>query len=66
VPAFRAGIPSVIRWEWGRRHRYNDDRGRARRGSKEVVIKDAGHIVNMEKPEIFNEVVLSFLRKQSP
>jgi pimeloyl-ACP methyl ester carboxylesterase len=30
------------------------------------VIKDAGHIVNMEKPEIFNEVVLSFLRKQSP
>jgi len=27
-----------------------------------VVIKDAGHMVNMEKPENFNDVVLSFLR----
>jgi pimeloyl-ACP methyl ester carboxylesterase len=35
-------------------------------GSKKVAIKDAGHMVNMEKPELFNEAVLSFLRQQSP
>ena len=35
-------------------------------GSKKVVIKGAGHMVNMEKPEEFNNVVLTFLRKQSP
>jgi pimeloyl-ACP methyl ester carboxylesterase len=33
-------------------------------GSKKVSIKDAGHMVNMEKPDIFNEAVLSFLRRQ--
>jgi len=33
-------------------------------GSKKVAIKDAGHMVNMEKPDIFNEAVLGFLRKQ--
>jgi pimeloyl-ACP methyl ester carboxylesterase len=32
-------------------------------GSKKVVIKGAGHIVNMERPEEFNEALLAFLRK---
>jgi len=32
-------------------------------GSRKVVIKDAGHMANMEKPGNFNDVVLSFLRK---
>jgi pimeloyl-ACP methyl ester carboxylesterase len=31
-------------------------------GSKKVVIKGAGHMVNMEKPKEFNEALLSFLR----
>jgi pimeloyl-ACP methyl ester carboxylesterase len=31
-------------------------------GAKKVVIKGAGHMVNMEKPEIFNDIVLNFLR----
>ncbi|HWE36202.1 MAG TPA: alpha/beta fold hydrolase [Isosphaeraceae bacterium] len=35
-------------------------------GSRKVSIEDAGHMVNMEKPEVFNEVVLGFLRKQDP
>jgi len=35
-------------------------------GSRKVVIKGAGHMVNMEKPENFNEVVLGFLREQAP
>jgi len=35
-------------------------------GSKKVAIKDAGHMVNLEKPDVFNDVVLKFLRKQSP
>jgi pimeloyl-ACP methyl ester carboxylesterase len=34
------------------------------RGAKKVSIKGAGHMVNMEKPDIFNEAVLSFLRQQ--
>jgi pimeloyl-ACP methyl ester carboxylesterase len=34
------------------------------RGSKKVVIEGAGHMVNMEKHEKFNEVVLSFLQAQ--
>lgn len=33
-------------------------------GSKKVVIKGAGHIVNMEKPEEFNEALLAFLAKK--
>jgi len=33
-------------------------------GSKKVAIKDAGHMVNMEKPDAFNDAVLSFLRDQ--
>jgi pimeloyl-ACP methyl ester carboxylesterase len=32
-------------------------------GSKKVVIKGAGHMVNMEKPEEFNEALLAFLGK---
>ncbi len=35
-------------------------------GSRKVVIEGAGHMVNMEKPDAFNEAVLSFLRRQSP
>ena len=33
-------------------------------GSKKVVIEDAGHMVNMERPDAFNEAVLGFLRQQ--
>ncbi|HEV3122890.1 MAG TPA: alpha/beta fold hydrolase, partial [Isosphaeraceae bacterium] len=33
-------------------------------GAKKVVIKNAGHMVNMEQPAEFNEAVLTFLRKQ--
>jgi pimeloyl-ACP methyl ester carboxylesterase len=33
-------------------------------GSNKVAITGAGHMVNMEKPELFNEAVLSFLRRQ--
>jgi pimeloyl-ACP methyl ester carboxylesterase len=33
-------------------------------GSKKVVIRGAGHMVNMEKPDAFNEAVLSFLLGQ--
>ncbi len=35
-------------------------------GSRKVVIRGAGHMVNMEKPDDFNEAVLSVLREQSP
>ena len=31
-------------------------------GSKFNVVKGAGHLINIEKPEIFNKYVLSFLR----
>jgi len=33
-------------------------------GAKKVSIKDAGHMVNMEQPDNFNEAILSFLREQ--
>ncbi|TAL27361.1 MAG: alpha/beta fold hydrolase [Nitrospirae bacterium] len=33
-------------------------------GAKKVIISGAGHVVNMEKPEEFNRVVLDFLSKQ--
>ncbi|MCL6578792.1 MAG: alpha/beta hydrolase [Candidatus Bathyarchaeota archaeon] len=33
------------------------------RGAKKIVIKGAGHIVNMEKPKEFNQTVLNFLEK---
>jgi pimeloyl-ACP methyl ester carboxylesterase len=33
------------------------------RGSKKVIIKGAGHMVNMEQPDEFNRVVLAFLGK---
>jgi pimeloyl-ACP methyl ester carboxylesterase len=32
--------------------------------AKKVVIEGAGHMVNMEKPEEFNRIVLDFLRSQ--
>jgi pimeloyl-ACP methyl ester carboxylesterase len=32
-------------------------------GSKKVVIKGAGHMVNMEQPDAFNEALLAFLGK---
>ena len=35
-------------------------------GSEKQVISGAGHIVNMEKPQEFNQVVLSFLEKRNP
>ena len=31
-------------------------------GSKLVVIDDAGHLMNMEQPEVFNDAMLDFLR----
>ena len=31
--------------------------------AKMVIIKDAGHMTNLEKPEIFNKAVLEFLLK---
>jgi pimeloyl-ACP methyl ester carboxylesterase len=33
------------------------------RGSKKVVLKGVGHMVNMERPEAFNEALLGFLGK---
>jgi len=33
--------------------------------SKKKIIKDAAHMVNMEKPELFNRIVLDFLSKIS-
>jgi pimeloyl-ACP methyl ester carboxylesterase len=35
-------------------------------GSEKQVIPGAGHIVNMEKPEEFNQIVLGFLEKRNP
>jgi pimeloyl-ACP methyl ester carboxylesterase len=32
------------------------------RNSQLEVINDAGHLMNMEQPEVFNKAVLSFLR----
>ena len=32
-------------------------------GSQKIVIKGAGHMVNMEKPDMFNEALLTFLGK---
>jgi pimeloyl-ACP methyl ester carboxylesterase len=34
------------------------------RGSKKVTIEGAGHMVNMERPDLFNGAVLGFLREQ--
>jgi pimeloyl-ACP methyl ester carboxylesterase len=33
------------------------------KGSAFVEIKDAGHLCNIEKPELFNKAVLAFLEK---
>jgi pimeloyl-ACP methyl ester carboxylesterase len=35
-------------------------------GAKKASIKGAGHMVNMERPDAFNEAVLGFLREQAP
>ncbi len=35
------------------------------KGSKLMVIEDAGHLMNMERPEIFNEWLLRFLKTVS-
>ena len=32
------------------------------RGSQLEIIKDAGHLMNMEQPEVFNRMVIEFLR----
>jgi 3-oxoadipate enol-lactonase len=34
--------------------------------ARKVVIKNAGHMVNMEQPELFTDAVLEFLNKQQP
>lgn len=34
-------------------------------GSRRVVIPDAGHLIHLEKPDLFNETVLAFLRPPS-
>ena len=36
------------------------------KGAKKVSIKGAGHMVNMESPDAFNEAVLGFLRNREP
>jgi pimeloyl-ACP methyl ester carboxylesterase len=33
-------------------------------GAKKIVIKSAGHLVPMEKPEEFNRIALEFLREK--
>ncbi len=33
------------------------------KGSKLVIIPNAGHMVNMEKPKLFNQLVLNFLKE---
>jgi 3-oxoadipate enol-lactonase len=33
------------------------------KGSRKIVVKGAGHMVNMERPEEFNAAVLGFLGK---
>jgi pimeloyl-ACP methyl ester carboxylesterase len=35
---------------------------RSIKGSQLVVIDDAGHLMNLEQPEVFNETMLDFLR----
>jgi len=30
-------------------------------GSKKVTIKDAGHMMNMDKPEEFNQLITDFI-----
>ena len=30
-------------------------------GSKKIVIEDAGHIMNMDKPEEFNQLITDFI-----
>jgi pimeloyl-ACP methyl ester carboxylesterase len=35
------------------------------KGSQLVVIDDAGHLMNMERPEVFNHAMLDFLNRNS-
>ena len=35
-------------------------------GAEIAVISSVAHMVNMEKPEVFNEIVLEFLAKTLP
>lgn len=35
-------------------------------GSRRVVISDAGHLIHLEKPDLFNETVLKFLQPAEP
>jgi len=35
-------------------------------GSKLLVIENAGHLMNMEQPEVFNEAVLDFITTIKP
>ena len=35
-------------------------------GAEKVVIPDAAHLVQLEQPEVFNQTVLDFLRRQRP
>ena len=35
-------------------------------GSRRVVISDAGHLIHLEKPDLFNETLLTFLRPGGP
>ena len=34
-------------------------------GARLEIIPDAGHMTNIEKPELFNRIVLDFLRDQA-
>ncbi len=35
-------------------------------GAQKTILPDTAHLPNMEKPELFNRVVLEFLRKNHP
>lgn len=35
-------------------------------GARRVVIPGAGHLIHLEKPDLFNETVLTFLRPDDP
>jgi pimeloyl-ACP methyl ester carboxylesterase len=35
-------------------------------GAELVIMKGAGHLPNIERPERFNEILLDFLKRRSP
>jgi pimeloyl-ACP methyl ester carboxylesterase len=43
-----------------------DQLARAIPKARKVILPDMGHMANMEKPEVFNEIVLEFLMSSSP